>query len=795
MRRDEEDSRLVIEGAQEEGRRAGRPWRTRGARRRSRLVAAVGALSLVGASLVAAGAFGGGPTAGAAAEHAATAFSSGGQHACGVSPTNRLYCWGDNSYGQLGDGAYTNTRLPVEVKTPAGTGAFTNVTGVSAGAGVTCATVSTGDLYCWGYNNEGQLGDGTWTSSDLPVLVEAPSGTAGPLSTVTGVSAGYHSACATVSSGHAYCWGDNAYGQLGDGGSTTSGNNRPVEVKTPAGTGFLSTVTGVSAGYLFACATVSSGHAYCWGRNNDGQLGNGTITDSDLPVEVKTPAGTGFLSTVTGVSAGRDIACAAVSSHHLYCWGSNGYGELGDGTTTTSRLPVEVKTPAGTGFLSTVTGVSVGTWTTCAAVSSVHLYCWGDNSYGQLGDGTTTTSHLPVEVKTPAGAGVLSTATAVSEGTSTTCAIVSSGHLYCWGYNGYGELGDGTTTTSHLPVEVKTPAGTGSLNVLSPPGAPTGVSATAGDAQATVSWTAPATTGGSPISSYTATSTPGGLTCTTSSTSCTATGLTNGTSYTFSVVATNALGTGPASSPSNSVTPSPSPTITSLTPTSGPATGGTLVTITGTNLTGASSVTFGGTAGTIRSDSSSQISAKAPAHAAGSVAVAVTTSHGSATAPVDFTYEKTPSLSATDTAANCNLEPVEGGPVTTCTVRLSIATDATDGYSVSAWATPLSSTQGAVFSAASLTGSLTLSPDAFGARAALSASGDGATLSAAYLTTRWVGYETSSPGKVVASSAHETGTTGRAYDVLTLTDGTKVDGAQAPGLYGATITYVVTPNY
>ena len=335
-------------------------------------------------------------------------------------------------------------------------------------------------------------------------------------------------------------------------------------------------------------------------------------------------------------------------------------------------------------------------------------------------------------------------------------------------------------------------SGSSTLQSFTAPG-PRWVSATAGSAEAVVTWTS-GSTGGAPITSYTVTSSPGGFGCTTTSTSCTITGLSDGTSYTFSVTATNIMGTGTPGI-SNAVTPSATPTITSLTPTSGPATGGTLVTITGANLTGASSVTFGGTAGTIRSDSSSQISAKAPAHAAGSVAVAVTTSHGSATAPVDFTYEKTPSLSATDTAANCNLEPVEGGPVTTCTVRLSVATDATDGYSVSAWATPLSSTQGAVFSAASLTGSLTLSPDAFGARAALSASGDGATLSAAYLTTRWVGYETSSPGKVVASSAHETGTTGRAYDVLTLTDGTKVDGAQAPGLYGATITYVVTPNY
>ena len=233
----------------------------------------------------------------------------------------RQWCWGDNYYGQLGDGgteSYSN--IPVNVS-----GLASGVSEVSAGSGYTCALTSSGVIKCWGDNFAGELGDGTTVQRNTPVDVEGLSG-------VKAISAGGWHICAITSSGGLKCWGDGEEGQLGDG-KTTLVNTLPVPVA-----GLSSDVSEVSAGEWHTCALTSSGAAKCWGENISGEIGDGTNTQRDYPVNVHR-LGSG----VVEISAGSQRTCALTSGGHLKCWGDNSYfGELGDGTTADRTVPVNV---------------------------------------------------------------------------------------------------------------------------------------------------------------------------------------------------------------------------------------------------------------------------------------------------------------------------------------------------------------------------------------------------------------------------------------------------------------------
>lgn len=338
------------------------------------------------------------------------------------------YCWGNNDKGQLGDGTITQHTAPVAVSMPTG---VTFVSLMSGGAH-TCALTSAGMAYCWGDNNYGQLGDGTTVQRNTPVAISMPTGV-----TFASLSAGWDNTCALTVAGVAYCWGDNNYGVLGNGTFTDS--RTPVRVSMPANV----IVASLSVGEHHACARSSVGAAYCWGGNLNGQLGNGTTSAiMNLPVVVNRPTGVTF----TSLSTGKDHTCARTSTGAAYCWGYNWAGQLGDGTTTQRTQPMAVKRPTGVTFAS----ISAGGAHTCALTSAGVAYCWGDNEDGQLGDNTTTQRNTPVVVSRPASV----TFASLSAGGLHTCARTSAGAAYCWGYNYFGQLGDGTTTSRTTPVIV-----------------------------------------------------------------------------------------------------------------------------------------------------------------------------------------------------------------------------------------------------------------------------------------------------------------------------------------------------
>jgi alpha-tubulin suppressor-like RCC1 family protein len=284
---------------------------------------------------------------------------------------------------------------------------------VSAGMFLTCAVKSDHSVWCWGLNDQGQLGNGTITSGSLlPVKVTG-------ISVAQSVSASEASACALLLDRSVQCWGSNDHGELGNG--TTTGSSVPVPVSG------ITNATAVSAGGFGACALLSDGSVYCWGYNNDGQLGNGTTTDSSVPVAVS------GLSAASGIAAGSSHSCAVLSDGTARCWGNNDTGQLGNGTTVNANVPTAVSGITNARQISAAAGYA------CAALGNGTIQCWGQNLDGTLGNGRTDdfVSVVPVNVAN------ITTAVSVSSGTFNACALLSDGSVQCWGANESGELGNG----------------------------------------------------------------------------------------------------------------------------------------------------------------------------------------------------------------------------------------------------------------------------------------------------------------------------------------------------------------
>ncbi len=353
-----------------------------------------------------------GPASAAPQHGAATRISAGGYQACAITPSKRLKCWGNNSFGQLGIGSDATDQL-----TPVRVPGLENVKFVDVGDYETCAILRGGRLKCWGDNGSGAVGDGTTTERREPTQVK------GLTSGVVGVSVGTYHTCARLKSGRVKCWGSNTYGQIGNG---TVGNeyHEPELVKN------IRNATQVSAGYEYSCATVNN-RAKCWGLNDDGKLGDRTIQPRDKPTQVY-----GLTTGVKRVVAGYYTTCAILAHGRLKCWGENSFGEAGTGTSGNEyHRPVQV-----VGMTSGVTGVDPDYYFTCSTQNG-KAKCWGDNALNQLGDGTTYDRYIPRRVS-----GLTSGVKQVNTSYYSGCALLTSGAAKCWGWNAEGEVGIGTAT-------------------------------------------------------------------------------------------------------------------------------------------------------------------------------------------------------------------------------------------------------------------------------------------------------------------------------------------------------------
>lgn len=433
-------------------------------------------------------------------------IAAGASHSLAVRADGSLWAWGSNAQGQLGDGTTVqrNTRVQIGIGSTWRT--------VGAGDLHSMAVRNDGTLWTWGDNSVGQLGDGTTVQRNAPVQV-------GSANTWTAVEGGRFHSLALRADGTLWAWGDNFFGEVGDGSQTD--RSAPVQVGT------ATNWTAIAAGRFHSLAVRADGTLWAWGRNSEGQLGDGTVTQRLAPVQV------GTASNWTAVVATGDFSLALRADGTLWGWGFNGNFQLGDGTTAQRNSPVQI------GSSAAWTALGAGAAHSLAIRADGSLWAWGSNVNGQLGDGTVTTRTTPIQ------SGTVTTWVAAAGTNSSSFALRADGTVWSWGLNSSGQLGDGTLTSRTLPVQIGAP------------GAPTIGTATAGNAQASVSFTAPGADGGSAITSYTATSNPGlnTGTCTAPCTSIMVNGLTNGTAYTFTVTAANNFGAGALSAPSNSVTP------------------------------------------------------------------------------------------------------------------------------------------------------------------------------------------------------------------------------------------------
>ena len=373
-----------------------------------------------------------------------------------------LKCWGNDGDGQLGDGGWGgDLNAPPSAAINLGTGR--TAVAVSAGHATTCAILDNGELKCWGSDDGGQLGNGGSNTK-----IGSPPSTAIDLGmgrTAVAVSVGYAHTCAILDNGDLKCWGSNSYGVLGFSSSISSSLSSPPTSAIDLGSG--RTAVAVSAGKYHTCAILDNGSMACWGRNNVGQLGDGTTTDRVTPALTNSlGAGRTAVALETGNNGpggGAGHTCAILDNGDLKCWGSDAGGELGDGGTISALDYLDEPPTAAIDLGSgrTAVAVSAGAEHTCALLDNGEVKCWGKDDSGQLGDGGSFSSNNDGGISAPSSTaidlGTGRTAVALDSGLSFSCAILDNGDAKCWGHDYYGQLGygsSGSNARSYSPVSV-----------------------------------------------------------------------------------------------------------------------------------------------------------------------------------------------------------------------------------------------------------------------------------------------------------------------------------------------------
>jgi YD repeat-containing protein len=369
--------------------------------------------------------------------------SVGRVHSLAVTSQGRMYAWGSNDSRQLGDGTYNDRLTPTLINVP-NLQSGESIAHISAGSSHSLAVTSQGRVYAWGSNWGGQLGDGTYNDRLTPTLINVPSLQSGE--SIAHISAGSSHSLAVTTQGRVYAWGYNGEGRLGDG--TSNDRSTPTLINVPnlqSG----ETIIQVTAGYFHSLAVTTQGRVYAWGWNFYGQLGDGTSNDRSTPTLINVPSLQSG-ETIAQVTAGSSHSLAVTTQARVYSWGSNGSGQLGNGTTTSRNTPTLINVPNLQSGES-IDHVSAGSSHSLAVTTQGRVYAWGSNGSGQLGDGTSSVRLTPTLIN------VLNlqsgeTIAQVTAGYSHSLAVTTQGRVYAWGYNGEGQLGDGTNTNRNTPL-------------------------------------------------------------------------------------------------------------------------------------------------------------------------------------------------------------------------------------------------------------------------------------------------------------------------------------------------------
>lgn len=406
-------------------------------------------------------------------------FSNRGEHTCALLSSGGLKCWGLNEFGQIGNNTTTNSSSPADVIGLSSGVEYAYTSGYS-----TCAKLSSGSFKCWGYNKNGQVGDGSTVNRLSPTSVSITSN-------IKEISVGEWNSCAFKNDNTTVCWGYNIYNQLSSSENilttpisfltnsvalrmgqsfmcsvNTAGNINCRGMRTygQTGEGINSYLLSASVGDKFqvsnsagkttmvsihnehSCFVTSDNNTLCSGSNDFGELGDGRTSEGNM-AGFSTPSQITSLNGISSsVASGQEHTCLLTTSGGVKCWGGNSYGQLGNGNNTNSSTPVDVFS-----LTSGVTKLSSGRFYSCALLSTGSVKCWGRNSFGELGNNSTTSSNIPVTISS------LSDVSDIQLGHFHGCAI-NNNRVWCWGLNNYGQLGDGTTTNRLTPVNPNTSA-------------------------------------------------------------------------------------------------------------------------------------------------------------------------------------------------------------------------------------------------------------------------------------------------------------------------------------------------
>jgi cysteine-rich repeat protein len=392
-----------------------------------------------------------------------TAVAAGASHTCALIEGGRLRCWGLNNAGQLGYGNTDNIGDNEPPSTPGDVVAGEDIERVSLRAHHACAYLSDQTVRCWGYNGAGQLGQGNTDNvgdGEFPFSVDPISINAEILDMAVG---GNHT-CARVGSGSVRCWGEASSGQLGYGNTTSI----PIPLTVDLELGGI--VTLLRSGIDHNCALLDDNDVRCWGRNDRGQLGYGNTTaigddevpNSVVPVPV-TPQGIPDGTPITEIALGNTHSCVLWETGDVLCWGDNFYGQLGQGSTTTVGDNETLATLFPIDLGGDAVALTLGKHHTCALLDGGDVKCWGRNLYGQLGYGDIAhvgDDEVPADVE-PIELG--GTAISIAAGDYHTCAVVDDHEVVCWGFNDSGQLGYGDT---ELRGDDELPSELGAINLL-----------------------------------------------------------------------------------------------------------------------------------------------------------------------------------------------------------------------------------------------------------------------------------------------------------------------------------------
>ncbi len=378
-----------------------------------------------------------------------TAVIAGWEHSCALHRGGIISCWGRNNFGQLGNGQsgeFADSSVPSEVAN------ITDATAVTTGSEHSCALHESGTVSCWGKNYSGQLGNGqNGENADSPVPSEVAN-----ITDATAVTTGWFYSCALHQDGTVSCWGNNTYGQLGNGKSAPDVFDESADSSVPLKVLGITDATAIASKSRHSCALREGGTISCWGYKRHGQLGNAQSRDGGYGFGSSSPVEVAGITDATAIAVGQNHSCALRQGGTISCWGNNEHGQLGNrqsGENASSSVPVQVTD------ITDATAITTGSSHSCALHLTGTISCWGNNEFGQLGNGQGGDGLSENDVYSPLPVRVvgITDATVITAGANHSCALQQDESISCWGNNEFGQLGngqEGDIYKSSVPLEV-----------------------------------------------------------------------------------------------------------------------------------------------------------------------------------------------------------------------------------------------------------------------------------------------------------------------------------------------------